>query len=55
MPTDPMAAGEANEPAVDPLGACRIYGRFRQGASAMAVGALQGVAVSPDGDTVGFR
>ena len=45
---------EANEPAVDG-GACTIYGQFPQGAAAMSVGALEGVAVSRDGNTVVFQ
>ena len=47
--------GEANEPAVDLVGSCAIYGRFPQGAAAMSIGALEGVAVSRDGETVIFQ
>jgi hypothetical protein len=45
---------EGGEPLGD-LGLCKIYGDARNGAAAMAVGVFQGVAVSPDGDTVLFQ
>jgi hypothetical protein len=45
---------EGDEPLGD-LGLCKIYGDQRSGGGAMAVGAFQGVAVSPDGETVLFQ
>jgi hypothetical protein len=41
--------------ALGDLGLCKIYGDARDGAVAMAVGAFQGVTVSPDGETVLFQ
>jgi len=46
---------EADAPALDSLGICRLYGEARDGAAAMSIGAFQGLAVSPDGDTVLFE
>lgn len=43
---------EGDEAAPDTLGICRIYGQLRAGTAAHAVGAFQGLAVSPDGKTV---
>lgn len=45
---------EANEPAAD-LGLCQIYGQIRIGGAAVSIGVLQGLAVSPDGDTILFQ
>lgn len=49
-----VTAIEGSESAID-LGVCALYGQGRVGASAMSVGALQGLAVSPDGSTVVFQ
>ncbi|MGH7893757.1 MAG: hypothetical protein ACREQL_03765, partial [Candidatus Binatia bacterium] len=45
---------EGNEPVVD-YGLCQIYGDARDGIAGMSVGAFQGLAVSPDGETVLFQ
>jgi hypothetical protein len=48
---------EAKQPAPDPpqIGICQLYGQIRDGGSAMAIGAFEGLAVSPDGDLVVFQ
>jgi hypothetical protein len=46
---------EGDVAAPDPLGICETYGRARGGAASMAVGALQGLAVSADGKSVLFQ
>ena len=46
---------EADVAAPDPLRICEVYGRIRDGFAAQSVGVLEGVAVSPDGETVLFQ
>lgn len=45
---------EGNEPVPD-IGLCQIYGEARSGAAGLAIGALQGLALSLDGNTVLFQ
>ena len=46
---------EASTPAVEILPVCAFYGMGRNGSAGVTVGALQRVAVSPDGATVVFE
>jgi hypothetical protein len=46
---------EGDVAAPDPLGICEYYGTQRGGAASMAVGALQGLAVSADGKSILFQ
>ena len=46
---------ESSEPALDSYPVCLLYGLIRVGGAALSFGVFQGLAVSPDGETVLFQ